>query len=90
MNNVISFEHAVNGAIERTIVTCLENRGGRWVAEPFLLGMVSTTPKGSVAIMPIINEMVQNGVLETQKVPLTYKMDRNVEGTMYRLIPKPW
>ena len=90
MSNVVSFEHAINGAIERTIIDNLKERGGRWVAEPFLVTIANTKSTPSAAVMPVINEMVRNGILETQKVHLPDKMNRNLQGTLYRLIPEPY
>jgi len=89
-NNVVSFEHAVNASITQAIIDNLKNRAGRWVAEPFLVTVANTTNNPSLPIMEVINEMVTNGTLEKQYVPLQDKMHRTMHAAMYRLIPEPW
>jgi len=90
MTNVISFEHAVNGVIKRTIIDNLKNRGGRWVAEPFLLTIAETSSNPNGSVMIVIKQMVDGGELEQQFVPLHDKMNRTMQAAMYRLVPQGW
>jgi len=90
VSNVISFEHAVNDVIKRSIIDNLKDRGGRWVAEPFLYSVVESSTNPNWSVMIVIKQMVQSGELEQQFVPLTDKMNRQFRAPMYRLIPEPW